>query len=149
VTAAPATRAPADEALAAALAAEHAAIFAYGPIGVRLGGDLAETARLAEAAHRQRRDDLLVLLTARGLAPASGAAGYALPFAVDGEPAALELAVLVEERVAGVWRAALPRVGRNDRAMVLDALIDAAVSATLWRRAAGIAPATVPFPGAP
>jgi hypothetical protein len=143
------TAAPAAEALAAALAAEHAAIFAYGPIGVRLGGGLAEAARQAEAAHRQRRDDLLVLLTGRGLAPAPGAAGYELPFVVDGEPAALELAVLVEERVAGVWRAALPRVARTDRAMALDALVDAAVWATRWRRAAGITPATVPFPGTP
>jgi len=46
--------------LPVALAAEHAAIYAYGPIGVRLDGDLAEAAREAEEAHRQRRDALVV-----------------------------------------------------------------------------------------
>lgn len=133
--------------LAAALAAEHAAIYAYGPIGVRLDDDLAGAAREAEAAHRQRRDDLILVLAGRGVEVPGGAAMYELPFEVTDEEAALELAVLVEERVAGVWRAALPEVTRDDREMALDALVDAAVRATRWRRAAGVEPATVPFPG--
>jgi hypothetical protein len=37
----------------------------------------------------------------------------------------------------------------STRARALDALADAAVWATRWRAAAGITPATVPFPGAP
>jgi hypothetical protein len=133
--------------LVTALAAEHAAIYAYGLIGVRLDDDLAETAREAEAVHRQRRDTLLLVLAERGVEAPSGAAAYDLPFEVTDAESALELAVLVEDRVAGVWRAALPEVTRDDRRLALDALVDAAVWATRWRRAAGVEPATVPFPG--
>ena len=42
--------------LAAALAAEQAAIFAYGLLGAWLPEEEAEAARQAEAAHRDRRD---------------------------------------------------------------------------------------------
>jgi hypothetical protein len=42
----------------------------------------------------------------------------------------------------------LPAVTGTDRARALTALVDAAVRATGWRLAAGVAPATVPFPGA-
>lgn len=137
------------EALAQALAAEHAAIYAYGPIGVRLRGKRVGTARAAEAAHRRRRDALVVTLAAAGVAPPAAAASYELPFEVAGEEDALRLAVLVEERVAAVWRAALPATGGTTRAEALDALLDAAVRATRWRTAAEVAPATVPFPGEP
>lgn len=133
----------------AALAAEHAAIYAYGPIGVRLDGDLAEAAREAEEAHRQRRDALVVWLAQRQIEAPSPQPAYELPFPVTDEAAALRLAVLVEERVAAVWRAVLEAAGRPERETALAALVDAAVRATRWRTAAGIEPATVPFPGAP
>jgi hypothetical protein len=48
-----------------------------------------------------------------------------------------------------VWRAALAGVTRADREVVLEALVDSAVRATRWRVAAGVEPATLPFPGAP
>jgi hypothetical protein len=139
--------------LAEALAAEHAAIFAYGVVGARLvdAGDAgdADRAREADAAHRQRRDALVVVLDQRSVAPPVPAAAYELPFPVDDAGDARRLAVLVEERVAVVWRAALVVVTRDDRELVLDALVDTAVWATRWRIAAGDQPATVPFPGAP
>lgn len=130
-----------------ALAAEHAAIFAYGVIGGRLDGEDAGLARAAEEAHRSRRDALLLRLAARGETGPVAAASYQLPFPVTGAGPARELAILVEERVAAVWRAVLPAAGHEDRAEALDALVDAAVRATGWRAAAGLAPTTVPFPG--
>ncbi|MEO3743062.1 ferritin-like domain-containing protein [Plantactinospora sp. B5E13] len=136
-----------SEELAAALAAEHAAVYAYGPIGVRLKGKAVDQARDAEAAHRSRRDSLVLLLTAKGVDVPPAAAAYALPFPVTDEASALRLAVEVEERTAGVWRAALPATEGPERTRVLDGLTDAAVRATRWRRRAGITPATVPFPG--
>lgn len=146
------TEAPADalgEALAEALAAEHAAVYAYGPIGVRLRGELVGAARSAEATHRRRRDALVIALTEAGVEPPAAAPSYELPFEVAGEEDALRLAVLVEERVAAVWRAALPATAGATRAEALDALVDAAVRATRWRVSAESAPATVPFPGDP
>lgn len=137
----------ATAALTEALAAEYAAIFAYGPIGVELDDELAEAAREAEAAHRARRDALILALAADGVDPPAAEASYALPFEVTGAADALRLAVLVEERVAAVWRAALAASDGTARAEALDALVDAALRAAGWRAAAGVAPATVPFPG--
>ncbi|MFB9234364.1 ferritin-like domain-containing protein [Plantactinospora siamensis] len=134
-------------ALVAALEAEHAAIYAYGPIGVRLAGGQAAAARAAEAAHRDRRDRLVLLLTAQGTPAPDRAAAYALPFPVTDAAAALKLAVQIEERTGAAWRVALPGLTGDQRRTALAGLTDCAVRATRWRRAAGVSPATVPFPG--
>lgn len=136
-----------NEELAAALMAEYAAVFAYGPIGVRLTGKSREQARSAEAAHRERRDALVLRLIAAGATIPAAAPAYALPFAVTDEASALRLAVEVEERTAAVWRATLPSTTGEHRGAVLDGLVDCAVRATRWRAASGANPATVPFPG--
>ncbi|MGI5215501.1 ferritin-like domain-containing protein [Plantactinospora sp. CA-290183] len=135
--------------LAAALAAEHAAIYAYGPIGVRLSGASADQARSAEAAHRARRDSLVLLLAEQGASPPPPEPAYTLPFPVTDETSALQLALQIEERTAAVWRAALPATEGDQRTRALAALTDAAVRATRWRRTAGVIPATVAFPGRP
>lgn len=132
--------------LAVGLAAEYAAIFAYGPIGARLDGEPERLAREAEAAHRQRRDVLLLRLSAQRITAPAAAPAYELPFEVDGAAAALRLAAHVEEHTAGVWRSLLPRT-QEERQLVLDALVDCAVRATGWRAAAGISPVTRVFPG--
>ncbi|WBB70956.1 ferritin-like domain-containing protein [Micromonospora sp. WMMD812] len=137
------------EALGAALSAEYAAIFAYGPIGVRLSGPAREAARQAEAAHRHRRDALMVQLSTGGGTVPPDRAGYALPFPVTDRASALRLAVEVEERTAAHWRAALAATTGADRDQALDALLDYAVRATRWRRTAGVTPLTVAFPGRP
>jgi hypothetical protein len=136
-------------ALGAALAAEHAAIFAYGPIGARLADAAAGMARTAEAAHRARRDALVVRLAAARAPVPPALPAYALPFPVNDRASALRLAAQVEDRTAAIWRAALPDTTQDDRRDALGALVDCAVRATRWRRTAGIVPATVPFPGKP
>lgn len=135
-------------ALTAALAAEEAAIYAYGPIGVRLrGGTEQDEARTAEATHRARRDALVLRLAALKVTPSAAPPGYQLPYPVTDRASALKLAVTIEEGIAATWRAALPATRDSDRGSAVDALIDAAVRATRWRRIAGVTPATVPFPG--
>ena len=137
-----------NQQLAAALAAEEAAVYAYGPIGVRLTADSERIeARSAEAAHRDRRDALVSRLDQLSASTAPAPAGYALPFPVTDRGSALKLAIQVEDRVAGAWRAALPATEDGDRATALNALTDAAVRATRWRRLAGVTPVTVIFPG--
>jgi hypothetical protein len=132
-----------------ALAAEHAAIFGYGVLGAHLdaSGAAAPQARTDEAVHRDRRDTLVARLTGAGATPVPAEAAYAVPFPVTDRTSALRLAVLLEERTAAIWRAALPRTTGDDRKLALDALVDCAVRATAWRRIAGVSPATVPFPG--
>ncbi|GAA1812494.1 DUF4439 domain-containing protein [Planosporangium flavigriseum] len=137
----------AAERLADALRAEHAAIYAYGVLGARLDGQTVSAAQTAEAAHRARRDAVMVRLAAlRAPAPPAEPA-YALPAPVPDQAAALRLMVGVEERCAGIWRQALPEVTGDDRQLAVDALIDCAVRATKARTVAGVRPPTVPFPG--
>jgi hypothetical protein len=136
-------------ALADALAAEYAAVFAYGPIGVRLADAARSAARDAEAAHRARRDALVLQLSAAGDPVPADKAGYTLPFPVTDAAGALRLAVEVEERTAAFWRAALTHTTGADRERALAALTDCAVRATRWRRTAGVNPVTVAFPGRP
>ncbi|HEU4346149.1 MAG TPA: ferritin-like domain-containing protein [Actinoplanes sp.] len=135
---------------AGALAAEEAAIYAYGLIGANLTGDTdRDQARSAEAAHRARRDVLVSRLDQLAASAAPAPAGYDLPFPVTDRDSALRLAIHVEDGVAQAWRAALPVTTGSDRSTSLAALTDAAVRATRWRRLAGVTPLTMPFPGRP
>ncbi|WP_033344700.1 ferritin-like domain-containing protein [Catenuloplanes japonicus] len=134
--------------LAAALAGEEAAIFAYAPIGVRLTGNaLVTQARDAEAAHRDLRDALLTRFAELSATPSPPAAGYTLPYPLTDQATALTLAIEIEERAAAIWRAALPPTTGTDRVLALSALTDSALRATRWRIAAKVTPTTVPFPG--
>jgi Domain of unknown function (DUF4439) len=136
------------EALQTALEAEHAAIYGYGVVGAHLDGDAQNVARQAEAAHRDRRDDIALRIEAAGGALVPAAPAYALPFPVSDPGSALRLAVALEEGAAGAWRAALGGTADDDRRLALEAYIGCAVMATRWRKAAGVAPLTLPFPGA-
>lgn len=135
-----------NEQLTAALAAEAAAIYAYGVIGVRLAdaGEKAE-ARHAEQAHRDRRDYLVGAVAS----PAAVPAAFELPFPVTDRASALKLAVRVEDGVAQAWRPVLPAGAAGGRMTALAALTDAAVRATRWRRLAEVSPVTMAFPGTP
>ena len=118
-------------------------------MGVHLPGAARRAAGAAEAAHRSRRDALLLQLAeGSGQVPADRA-GYALPYPVTDRAGALRLAVEIEERTAGHWRAALAHTSGVERNTALAALTDCALRATRWRRTAGVTPVTVPFPGRP
>lgn len=134
---------------AAVIQAEYAAIYAYGAIGAHLTGAAAAAARAAENAHRARRDVLVLQLSGDGAKPPQPDPVYALPFAVTDQASALRLAVDIEDRTAAVWRSVLASTTGDQRKAALTALVDCAVRATGFRRAAGVSPATVEFPGRP
>lgn len=139
----------ANEQLGGALAAEEAAIYAYGVIGVRLAGTDVDEARTAEQVHRQRRDYLVSRLDQLAASEAPAPAGYELPFPVTDRATALKLAIHVEDGVAQAWRPVLPVTEDGDRATALTAMTEAAVRATRWRRLAQVTPLTLAFPGRP
>src|SRR2546423_1377019 len=145
----------ATDALAAALAAEHAAIFGYGVVGARLTGAATGQAREAESAHRARRDKLVVQLTKAGTTPPAAPPAYALPLAVGDAAGAQKLAVQLEERTAAIWRTALGPTTGGDRELAPGALVDCAQRAARPRGAtrpearAGAPPHSGPPRGAP
>lgn len=132
-----------EQALAAALRGEHAAIYAYGILGPRLAGATLALAQQNELAHRNLRDGLLETMTN---AP-SPDAFYALPFPVTDAKSAVALAVTVESRCAVLWRAVVVAAASTVRNQPLDTLTATALRAMAMRRAGGALPGTVAFPG--
>ncbi|GAB2877601.1 ferritin-like domain-containing protein [Streptomyces deserti] len=128
-------------ALQAALAAEHAAVYGYGVVGGRIDPKRRAEARTAYDAHRARRDALVREVTDLGGRPVAAAAGYALPFPVPDPAAAVRLAAVLEDRVAGVYADLVRASGGDRRALAAEALREAAVRAVRWRGG------SVAFPG--
>ncbi|MDP9861186.1 MULTISPECIES: ferritin-like domain-containing protein [Streptosporangium] len=126
-----------------ALAAEHAAVYAYGVIAARSTGALRTVATDAFDAHRARRDRLRALIVARGGAPAEPAPSYRLPLTPSGAAQAVELAVTVERGVTGAY---LELAASDDpalRKMAALAMQECAV------RSYGLRPDIEAFPGMP
>ncbi len=139
-----------NEQLAGALAAEEAAIWAYGLIGVHLReGTEQNQARAAEDVHRVRRDELVVRLGELKASAPPTPAGYELPFPVEDRESALKLAIQIEDGVSQAWRVVLPVTEGTRRVDALSALTDSAVRATKWRKLAQVTPLTLTFPGRP
>ena len=137
-----------DGALAAALAAEHAAVWGYGVVGAALGRSGRATAAAAEVAHRDLRDRVAALLTDRGADPAGPQGGYALPFPVLSAVDAAAMGATLEDGVATAWVRVLDRAAeRTSRELAMEALAAAEVRAVGWRAAAGQDPTTRALPG--
>ena len=137
-----------EDSYAAALAAEHMAIFAYGVAGGRLDAADKEPARQAESKHRDRRDALVTRLAA-ATTPSPAEPAYETPFPVVDRQSALRLLIAAEDATALAWRGVIGLASGEERRLALDALIAAAVQATTWRRLAGVTPTTLAFPGSP
>ncbi|WP_262379890.1 ferritin-like domain-containing protein [Nonomuraea sp. PA05] len=91
------------EKLRKALAAEHAAVFAYGLLAARTSGEVRRRMSAAYDAHRAQRDRLRTLITTRGGRPAEPDASYALPFFPSDAKLAVKLAVQLENGVAAAY----------------------------------------------
>ncbi|MER5424145.1 ferritin-like domain-containing protein [Streptosporangium roseum] len=133
----------ADQGLDTALAAEHAAVYAYGVIGARSTGNLRAVATDAFDAHRAHRDRLRTLIISRGGTPVEPNASYELPVTPSTSAQAVELAVLVER---GVTSAYLELTASGDpalRKMAALAMQECVV------RAYGLRPEIEAFPGMP
>jgi Domain of unknown function (DUF4439) len=140
----------AADALQGALAAEHAAVWGYGVVGAALPADARAPVAAAEDAHRDARDALLSLLSARGVEPVAAEGAYALPFPVLSPADAAALAVTLEDGAAVAWVRVLDRAADADvRRLAVEVLGSTEVRAVGWRRRAGRTPLTQPFPGLP
>ncbi|WP_449348498.1 ferritin-like domain-containing protein [Streptomyces shaanxiensis] len=129
------------QALQEALAAEHAAVYGYGVVGGRIGEARRAEATAAYDSHRARRDALVRAVRSLGGTPVAAAAGYALPFPVPDSAAAVRLAAVLEDRVAGVYADVVRATEGGRRGTAAEALREAAVRAVRWRGE------SVAFPG--
>lgn len=122
-------------ALQETLAAEHAALFLFSHLGGEAGGDAEGegpaarlAARLADAfdAHRQRRDDLILLVRAEGAEPVAAEPGYDVDD-VGSDPVLIAAAALVTERRCGdVYGFLVANTPAGRRDWPVSALIDSA-----------------------
>ena len=139
-----------NDALGLALAAEHSAVWGYGVVGAALADADRGTATGAEAAHRDVRDSVVTLLSARSVEPAAAEGAYALPFPVLSPVDAAALAVVLEDGTAAAWVRVLDQAAeRSTRELAVEALTGAEVRAVGWRTAAGQTPVTSALPGLP
>ncbi|MFD8598528.1 ferritin-like domain-containing protein [Kitasatospora sp. NPDC059646] len=131
-SATPAALASADsDALQAALAAEHAAVYGYGVVGAFLPvGPQREDGRAAYAAHQARRDAWQRLLATGGVSPTAAAPGYRLPFQVTDAASAGRLAAFLETQLTAAYAdlCAAPAL----RAQAAAALRESALRAAHW-----------------
>jgi hypothetical protein len=119
-------------ALQAALAGEHAAVWAAGRAAAELEGQGRRTALSQLDDHRTARDRLRRTLTSLGEAPAEAAPAYLEPFPVEDPRAARRLMAHVSSGLAATYAdlaAAAPRASRRPAAI---ASAEAAVRAIHW-----------------
>lgn len=134
---------PALPALAKALTAEHAAVYAYGLIAARASGKARDLTTAAYHAHRARRDRLRALIVERGGTPPETEAAYALPFTPRSSADALRLAALIEDGMAAVYLELVATDDRDIRRMAALALQETATRAYTLR------PTLTALPGYP
>jgi hypothetical protein len=136
------------DALRAALAAEHAAVWGYGVVGAALPASAQARAAQTQAAHRDVRDQVTALLDQRSAEPVPAQGGYVLPFPVVSAGDAARLAVVLEDGTAAAWVRVLGRAAKREiRKLAVDTLGATEVRAVAWRTTAGVTPVTSPFPG--
>ncbi|MEV8633000.1 ferritin-like domain-containing protein [Streptosporangium sp. NPDC051023] len=133
----------AGQGLGTALAAEHAAVYAYGVIGARTTGALRATVTAAFNAHRARRDQLRALITAGGGTPTEPDAAYRLPITPSTPAQAVELATLVERGVTAAYLELTASPDAAVRRMAALAMQECVA------RAYGLHPEIEAFPGMP
>jgi len=140
----------APDALAAmqtALAAEQAAVWAYGLVAAYSRDDAAMIAD-NRSGHLLRRDATAARLVASGAEAAPPAPAYQVPVNVVDVPSARQLAQDIESDAAAAWRVVLGSTDDPElRGFALTGLSDAAVRLAMWKRVAGATPSTVPFAG--
>ncbi|MFG1999513.1 ferritin-like domain-containing protein [Spirillospora sp. NPDC048911] len=137
------------EALQAALASEHAAVYGYGVLGSRLSGGQYEVAQTYWNAHRVQRDSLMALLTARQAKPVAAAAAYRLPVRVTSTRTAAQLATRLEDDLTVAYVGLAGAQDAQLREQAARAAQESMTSAVRWRTT-GDLPLTHPaFPGLP
>ena len=130
-------------ALAAVLAGEQAAVYAYGVVGGQAGPAHRKAAAADLSAHALQRDLLAARLSTAGAPPLAAPPAYALPFEVSSVADARRLAVHVELTLAAAYADLVAAAVPARREEAAGWLARCALQARGW----GAAPQA--FPGLP
>jgi hypothetical protein len=121
------------DALQAAIAGEHAALYGVGVAGGKLSGAQFRAATTAYEQHRKRRDQLADLLVDAGETPVAAEPAYDLPQAVTNAATASALILLIERRLAAVYGDLVESAEQdNVRTFAVQTLIATAQSQLGW-----------------
>lgn len=138
-----------DAALSDALTTEHAVIYGYGIVSAHCAPKVNDLVSSALRQHRERRDQVISMLTARSVSAPVAAAGYELPMAVNNQDDAAKLAARMEKDTAVAWRAVIEKARTlPDRGFGVTALTQSAVMDARWNQVLRVWPITTAFPGA-
>ncbi|HEU4946040.1 MAG TPA: ferritin-like domain-containing protein [Kribbella sp.] len=130
------------EALQAALAGEHAAMYGVGVAGGRLKGARFSAATTVYEDHRKRRDRLAAFLVEAGEEPVAAEAAYDLPQPVTSTTAATALVLLIQRRLTSIYGELVEAAEqRSVRTFAIQSLIAMSHTQLNW----GATPAA--FPG--
>lgn len=137
------------QALQAVMAAEHAALWAYGLVAA-YDPAVQGTVTTMVTSHQGVRDTAANLIVQGGATPVGPAPAYTTPVTLTNAKSALQLALVIETDCSQAWYGV---VGATDdstlRGTALSALTDCAMRMVTWRQTADDTVVTVPFPGAP
>lgn len=121
------------EALQAAIAGEHAALYGVGVAGGKLSGARFAQATASFEEHRRRRDQLAEILIQDGQTPAAAEPAYDLPQSVTNAATATALVLLIERRLSVVYAALVEAAEKEPtRTMAVQALIVTSRAQLTW-----------------
>jgi hypothetical protein len=122
-----------NEALQAALAGEHAALYGVGVAGGKLSGARFARATASFEEHRKRRDQLAGLLVDAGETPVAAEPAYDLPQPVTNAATATALVLLIERRLSVVYADLVESAEKDTvRTMAVQALIATSSAQLSW-----------------
>ncbi|TDU86914.1 uncharacterized protein DUF4439 [Kribbella voronezhensis] len=121
------------EALQAALAGEHAAMYGVGVAGGKLSGARFAQATATFGVHRKRRDQLADLLADDGETPVAAEPAYDLPQPVTSTASAVALVLLIERRLSAVYADLVEAAEKEPvRTLAIQALIATSRAELSW-----------------
>ncbi|MFY0409124.1 DUF4439 domain-containing protein [Solicola sp. PLA-1-18] len=125
-----------------ALAAEHAAVYAYGVVAGRLDRDTPPQVRATASyrAHLERRDVVAARIAAADAVPVQAEPAYELPGRITDAASARPVAQQVEDRCAVVHAAVVAAAEDDRRTEALGWLTDCATRLLAWGGSASALP---------
>jgi len=122
------------DALVNVVAGENAAIWAYGFLMAFLGEDEYQAAFKFFNAHRDARDAARLKLRALNQTPPRPEPNYDLPFPVNNDEAARQLAAFLEDRLSGIYAAWVATETNEDQIYAFEKALETARRYYFWAK---------------